>query len=202
MTIYFMKNMARPDIKNKRREQILDAFETCVARYGVEGATLNKIAETAGLARPLVRHNVGNRDDLLNALVERFLHKSRDDMAALTAELPCENRSETLVDTLFDPQYSDTHMVQVSGALIAASAENPSLAIEMQVWLDDFIAKLDEVLSRDFSNADPAKVAAVVAGITGIYFNVEALYPLGNVEALITSSKQAALILLASLENT
>ncbi|MEO1142890.1 MAG: TetR/AcrR family transcriptional regulator, partial [Pseudomonadota bacterium] len=63
--------MARPDIKESRREQIIDAFEFCVARYGVEGATLAKTAEQAGLARPLVRHNVGNRDDLVDALTKR-----------------------------------------------------------------------------------------------------------------------------------
>ena len=49
----------------RRRQEYLDAFEKCVARYGIEGATLAKIAEIAGLARPLVRHNVGNRDTYL-----------------------------------------------------------------------------------------------------------------------------------------
>ena len=44
--------MGRPSIKAERREQILDAYETCVARFGVGGASLEKIAETAGLARP------------------------------------------------------------------------------------------------------------------------------------------------------
>lgn len=89
--------MARPDIKDERRDQILDAFETCVARYGVAGATLAKTAEIAGLARPLVRHNVGNREDLLKALVDRILQQSRDSMVVLQSSLPAEKPSRTLI---------------------------------------------------------------------------------------------------------
>ena len=43
--------MARPIVKDQRRAEILDAFEACVARYGVEGATLAKTAEQAGLGQ-------------------------------------------------------------------------------------------------------------------------------------------------------
>ena len=92
--------MSRPEIKNVRREQILDAFETCVAKYGVEGATLAKTAEQAGLARPLVRHNVGNRDELVDALVERFLQKSRKYMEEFVQTLPETNTSEAAAGTI------------------------------------------------------------------------------------------------------
>ena len=34
--------MPRPSLKAQRSEEILDAYERCVARYGVEGATLEK----------------------------------------------------------------------------------------------------------------------------------------------------------------
>ena len=37
--------MPRPSVKAERTEEILDAFERCVARYGVEGSTLERIAE-------------------------------------------------------------------------------------------------------------------------------------------------------------
>ena len=72
--------MPRPSLKLQRSEEILDAFERCVARYGIEGTTLEKTAEEAGLQRSLLRHNVGNRDDLLNSLVNRFISESRDSL--------------------------------------------------------------------------------------------------------------------------
>ncbi|MEO9874928.1 MAG: TetR/AcrR family transcriptional regulator [Anderseniella sp.] len=161
-----------------------------------------KTAEMAGLARPLVRHNVGNREELLEALVERFLERTRNSMATMISALPAEHKSKTAIDWLFDPKFSDPQLVRVSNALIAASCENPSLAARMLVWLNDFITRLDELLAGDFPDADPAKVAAATAGIAGIYFNIEALYPLGDTDVLVAASKRAAIILLESLETS
>jgi TetR/AcrR family transcriptional regulator, transcriptional repressor of aconitase len=193
--------MARPDLKDERREQILDAFEACVARYGIEGATLAKIAETADLARPLIRHNVGNREELIAALVERFLAGSQQAVDELVVMLPAEHRAECLIDCLFDPQYSNAQLVQVANALVTASADERALANKMRTWLNNFVDQVTAVLISDFPDAPPEKIAAAAAGITGIYFNVEALYPLGDIKALAAASKDAALTLAASLEN-
>jgi AcrR family transcriptional regulator len=150
--------MARPTLKLERHTQILDAFEACVPRHGMEGVTLAKTTDEAGLARPLVCHNIGNRDDLLKALVDRYLQNSRDKMTTLLDALP------------------------------VAGAE------------DIMIARLNHQLAKEFAHADPAQVAAVATCLKGIYFNIEALYPLGDVQALLASSKQAAFTLIKSLE--
>ncbi len=192
--------MPRPDIKDERREQILDAFEVCVARYGVEGATLAKTAEVAGLARPLVRHNVGNRDALLAALVARYLERSRASLDTMIAALPAEDRMLTAIDWLFEPNSADAHLVQVASALIMASADDQALAAEMRDWVNSFVARFGQLVADDFPDAAPANVSAVAAGITGIYFNIEALTPLGDVGALAASSKRAAIMLIESLK--
>ena len=131
--------MPRPSLKSERKDQILDAYETCVARYGVEGASLEKIAETAGIARPLIRHNVGNREDLLNALVERFLARSDSKMSSMIAALPEKETIPVLIDWLFDPKYSDTQTVLVAEALIAASQNDKAIARKMRAWTKRFI---------------------------------------------------------------
>lgn len=191
--------MARPDLKNQRRQQILDAFEFCVASFGVEGATLAKTAEQAGLARALIRHNVGNRDDLVAALTEQYLQKSGNVRNDLLAALPAKNRTKSLIDMLFDPSHSNPHLVRVANALIAASSEDSKLAAHMQTWLRDFIALVEQVVIEDHPKTGPDRVSAVAAGIVGIYFNVEALYPIGDIEALSKASKQAALMLVETL---
>ena len=193
--------MARPNLMGQRRQQILDAFEVCVARYGVEGATLAKTAEQAGLARALIRHNLGNREDLVTALTDQFVSKSCASVNSLVASLPPNNRSRTLIDLLFDPVYSDPQMVRVANALIAASPETSALAKQMRGWLNGFIASVTQVIANEHRNASENDVSAVVAGITGIYFNVEALYPIGDISGLSKSSKRAALILIATLED-
>ena len=86
-----------------------------------------------------------------------------------------------------------------TGWLITASGDDPSLATHMRRWLDEFVARLNDQFAKEFPNADPTDVAAVAAGVTGVYFNVEALYPLGDVKGLLAASKRAALILVRSL---
>lgn len=192
--------MARPEIKEDRREQILDAFETCVARYGLEGATLGKTAEIAGLARPLIRHNVGNREDLQQALVDRFLSQSRQSMENLIAFLPGQNRLKAMIDMLFDPRYANPKLVQVFNALSAAAPDDRKLADRLQQWLQDFVLRLENVIRQDYPEASDRRISAVAAGLSGIYFNVEALYPIGDLGAYGEASREAALILADALE--
>ncbi|WP_422041696.1 TetR/AcrR family transcriptional regulator [Roseibium sp.] len=192
--------MARPEIKEDRREQILDAFEHCVARYGLEGATLGKTAEIAGLARPLIRHNIGNKEALQEALVERFLARSRTAMEDLVSSLPDEKRLETLLNILFDPRGANPQLVLVFNALSAAAPGDPLLARQLQHWLDDFVKRLEDVLARSCPRAPAELLETVAAGLSGIYFNVEALYPIGINARFVTSSKSAAKLLLTALE--
>ncbi|MET1412719.1 TetR/AcrR family transcriptional regulator [Roseibium sp. HPY-6] len=192
--------MARPEIKDDRREQILDAFELCVARYGLEGATLGKTAEFAGLARPLIRHNVGNREDLQKALVERFLVRSRVAMEQLLASLPDIDRLETLLDVLFDRRNANPQLVLVFNALSAAAPDNAGLAAQLQQWLADFVEQLEAEIIRAYPETSASQVEAAAAGISGIYFNVEALYPIGISNHFVTSSRRAAGLLVSALE--
>lgn len=192
--------MARPNVREERREQILDAYETCVARFGVEGASLEKVARQAGLARPLIRHNVGNRDDLLGALVDRFVSRSEQSVADMIAALPPESASETLVDYLFDPALADPQLVLVAEALIAAGQNDPNLADRMRDWTEGFVAAVQSVLSDEYPQAKATDLDAVAAGLTGIYFNIESLTPLGPATGIRNASKRAARLLLGSLE--
>ncbi|MEO1113822.1 MAG: TetR/AcrR family transcriptional regulator [Pseudomonadota bacterium] len=192
--------MARPEIKDDRREQILDAFEHCVARYGLDGATLGKTAEFAGLARPLIRHNVGNKEDLQEALVQRFLLRSKAAMDELVACLPAEKRLDTFLDFLFDPRGANPQLVLVFNALSAAAPGDPDLAKQLQQWLTDFVERVEAVLLECCPRAPGETVQAVAAGLTGIYFNVEALYPIGLSERFAASSRRAAKMLAAALE--
>ena len=192
--------MPRPSLKHQRVAQILDAYENCVARYGVAGATLERIAAEAGLARPLIRHNVGNRDDLLEALTNRFLEKSEQSMQEMMDYMPGENRGEYLVACLFDEEFEDSKTVMVANALISAAPEHPKLAERLTLWVEGFIDSIAGELARCYAGADEEAVYAAATGITGIYFNVDSLSAVGNPQRLRAASKQAALVLLDSLK--
>jgi AcrR family transcriptional regulator len=80
--------MARPSKAEERREQILDAFERCVVRTGIQGITLEKVAKEAGLQRSLVRHFVGNREEMIDAVFDRFMHRAEALWSGATRHRP------------------------------------------------------------------------------------------------------------------
>ena len=188
-------------MRDERRSQILDAYEICIARFGVEGTTLDGVAEEAGLARPLIRHNVGNRRDLLDATVARFTAQSYSEMEALIAALPARRKVATMIDWLFDPGASDQHIVLVSGALVAAAANDAALAKAMRNWTTGFVERVASVVRSDHPEAPDEAVAAVAAGIASAYFSVESATPLGPMRAFREANKTAAKMLAATLEH-
>lgn len=69
--------MGRKNLSVERSEQILEAFESCIAKYGLEASTLDVVATEAGVKRSLIRHYLGNRDKALEILVERMIDRER-----------------------------------------------------------------------------------------------------------------------------
>lgn len=192
--------MPRPNIQDERRAEILSAYGRCIARYGVDGATLEKTAEEAGLARALIRHNVGNKEDLLEAFLDHFLGGATDATDSFIAGLPQRDRISTMIEWLFDPDYSDPQEVRITNALITAAIEHPGLAERLMFWTSDFIEKISHELSDAYPEADGDQTAAVAAGIAGIYFNIDTLAPLGGTTQLRRRSEIAAHLLVSTLE--
>jgi len=191
--------VGRPTIKRERTREILDAFEVCVARYGVEGATLERIAEQAGLARPLIRHHVGNREDLLRSLTDRFVKKWHSQTDAMIAMLPDLDRSAALIDILFDETCHDRHMARVAEALIAAAGERPQIGRDIAAWIRAFVEAISEQLRADHPDAAATDVEVVASGIAGLYFTVDSIASLAEMQDLRMASRQSAHRLAASL---
>ena len=192
--------MARPSLKNQRREEILNAFARCVSRYGLEGATLEKIAGEAGIARPAVRHFVGNRDELVEALVEHVRRDYSAKLDALFAWLPDGGRVRAIVDLLFDPaHFSTSDDTALAQALTMASRQYPSAGLMCSKWVASFDDRLAAELRQEFPDAGEDAVRAVSFGIISIYFNMDALSALDLPATMISAAKAGALRLVDSL---
>ena len=192
--------LARPSTKEKRRQEILDAFEVCVARYGIEGATLERIAETAQLARPLIRHNIGNRDDLIDVFLERFVESSKSKTREIEKYLPDRHKANALVAILFDDTGTDNQSVLVASALVIAGATNKKIADTIRDWTTEFVAFFSGIIEADFPSATKNDIKTVATGIVGIYFNYASLKPLGQIQDVQKHSKNVVERLIASLK--
>lgn len=92
--------MGRKSLAGERREEILAAFERCVGREGID-VPLERIADEAGVQRSLIRHYLGNRDELVEQLMariaEEYPRRIADALGRALARGPAG-----LLDVLFD----------------------------------------------------------------------------------------------------
>ncbi|MCT4655762.1 MAG: TetR family transcriptional regulator [Cohaesibacter sp.] len=190
--------MGRPSTKEKRTQEILDAYEACVVKYGVEGTTLELLAKEAGLARALLRHHVGNRDKLLDALLERFFERSDQVMQAFVCALPpvgsvasdmdesasadLPHRLDVFLTWLFSPDYVDTQLGLMASALIAVAPKYPDLSFKLARWVEGFSNVIEAELDHAFPKSCKEKRHQVAIGVLGIYFNADSLTFLSHLE--------------------
>ncbi|SHI19367.1 TetR/AcrR family transcriptional regulator [Ferrimonas marina] len=191
--------MPRPSLKAQRQDAILDAVGHCIVQYGVGGTTLEKLAETAGMSRSLLRHNIGNRDAILAAFLDRFFSESEREVEAMLAMLPEHNAMPVLLDMLFDGEGNQTTLVALS--LTAAAASDEPIRRRLSQWNQAFADTLTELLQSAYPKQTRQAVEPVAAGVMGIYFNAESLTALHGMQALRRASKQAAHQLIQTLES-
>jgi AcrR family transcriptional regulator len=72
----------------RRREQLLDAALSVIIAHGYEGASIEAIARTAGVTRPVIYDHFSNLGTLLQALIEREEHLALQQLAAVVPERP------------------------------------------------------------------------------------------------------------------
>ncbi len=191
--------MPRPSLKAERREMILDAMERCVIRDGVNGATLERIAEEAGMRRSLLRHNVGNREALIEALLERFIEQSDQVVAWMRDHVGQTGKAATLLNTLFDEHEQNHQLTLIGLSLTAAAGSNDLIRDRMQQWNEQFVITMEGILKMLYPKATKRQRYDAAAGLVGIYFNVESLSVLGDVAVIRSASKRAAAQLLKTL---
>ena len=194
--------MARPSNQDQRKEEILKAYEICVSLYGVEGATLKKVAEQAGLARPLLRHHVGNSEELLVMASDRFLARSNKSIEEFFEYLNEEQNTHSFLETLFfyENSENETTDILIAWAFMIASQKNHDLKKKMLIWHKSFRDRTISYLEKNYSNSNKNSIEIVADGIISLYYNCESSTPIFNENSLKENCFAAAQILLNTLE--
>lgn len=194
--------MGRPDLTAVRTAEILDAFEQCVARFGLEGSSLERVAEEAGMKRSILRHYVGNREDLVQALADRVVSKFRRRFDEFRESISESSQPAQLLEFFFPKQpLESTESILVVEALIAASGEYPAVQTLMLGYIDDLVSGTASELQTAFPESGRTRCWEVAYGVVSICFNQESLSPLGLSPRYLRSARNCSKLLLESLES-
>ncbi|MEM8885439.1 MAG: TetR/AcrR family transcriptional regulator [Planctomycetota bacterium] len=166
--------MPRKSLAVERRAQILDAFTRCVATHGLEGTSLEQIAREAGVKRSILRHYVGNREDLIHALAERVAERYRAQLVRLAAA----TSTRTLLGYLFPTDPTPPAEMLAVEALIATSDQRPQVRDRIRALIDETVEATVDVLRRTHPDAPSGRRWTVAAGLVALSFNHDSLSPL------------------------
>lgn len=163
---------SRAAAKAERRQNLIEATITSIARYGLSGTTLARVTEIAGVSMGLVNFHFETKERLLEAVLTHladdqrtFWHRRNQDASLSTAD-----RLMAIIDSRFHGRVSDRR----------------SLAIWFAFWGD---ASAREIYRRVVGGVDEEILEATVAILTlmvqeGGYTNLDPLETALAMEAM------------------
>ncbi|MET4157032.1 TetR/AcrR family transcriptional regulator [Agromyces sp. PvR057] len=189
--------MARPSVADERTKQIVEATIRTIGTNGITGASLDRIAEEAGMSRGHVRHFVGNREELLRASARSFYY----DGAEGTSILPAGTDSvASALDHLFGDEFAAPGRENaVVLGFVEAARSDPALAeliVDAYRGTHELLARL---IAVEHPDADADACASTAYGIVAIALHNVFLSDIVSVATGTASARATAERLLAAL---
>lgn len=151
--------MGRPSMAAVRREQILDAVTRCVGEYGVEGMTLERVAEASGFSRGHIRHYLGNREQLLEQFQQRLMSQYVGRMQEIADETEPGQRASALVQFLFGEEWAPGEDNAAINALTWAAARDETVRVYLRESYLGMEGTLARALRGDYPHAPAPECA-------------------------------------------
>ncbi len=172
--------MPRLSIKEQRAKQIISAFERCIARNGINGAQLEKIADESGIQRPALRHFVGNRDQLILALTKSIASEYQEMMKTSARLLDkVGSKPEDLLVVLFmQTRLTTPERIIVLVNLYSIASRYPKVRKELASWYLNFVSWVANRLAVYKPKASRQDLERVAIALVSMSFNFASLAPL------------------------
>lgn len=165
--------MARPSNTKARREQIVSGFQSALAQFGYEKATISSIAKAAGLTTGLIHYHFKSKQEIFLALVTKLgesLNERYHTMCA-KATSPEEKLTAFLNSRLATGKDQDPEAVACWVAIGAEALRQPEVREVYGQAMHRQMSQLVEILGPLTSNQEQAReiAAALLASIEGCY---------------------------------
>ena len=153
------------------------------------------------MKRSILRHYIGNRDEIIVALSERWHDRYEGQWQDTLASLGSKNRLGNLIDILFserDESYIQGSMI--GEAIFSEAKRLEAIKTHVKSTMERFIEIVCDELERSFPDAKKQNILEVSQGIHAHYLMSESLLPLDMLDD-IGILKQSSLRLIDSLKS-
>lgn len=193
--------MGRRDLTSERQDAILDAMERCIAKYGLQRTTLENIAAEANINRGLIHHYIGNRNDVVQLMVERLLERYQTSFENYAATRPESNHSEIVLGYYFEAWFELAPEDDILFLELLAQSERDPHIRKLLLHLYDGIEKMiAKELAQLFPNADAKKRSSISYSLMVLAFAHATINWLGLPQAKQADVRSVAANLVQSLK--
>jgi len=150
--------VGRPSKAPERRDQILDAMEICVREYGIDRASMRRIADQSGISLQMVSHYFGNREQLILAFVDRVGKTLESHVQKAIKGPAAQDRLKNLVRFLCSDRYKRIPGNDVIGREIWGLAErDPKIREIVWGWYEKSLRNLSDTIAAAYSDVSPIR---------------------------------------------
>lgn len=161
--------MGRPSLAKERTEQCLDAFERAIVELGYAGATLEAVADRAGVHRTIIRHYFGGREELVAALLARLRERYAARYRYGERDVPAARRVVRALELMFARQGAEAlGMDRVFDALYATGTSDPQVSAFMKAFYRDGLRELSAVLAEAHPSASRTAVRDAATAVMAL----------------------------------
>lgn len=148
-----------------RRDRIIDACITVIARDGVDGTSHRRVAAEAGVPLGSMTYHFSGRDDLLWEAFTRFADSVADRFQrrlAAVAPGDREGGARAVIDIIRLDVFRDARELVLTHELYTLAAREPRYRTLTRTWM----ARSRDALERCFDPATARVVDALIEGLT------------------------------------
>lgn len=192
--------VGRPARGPQRREEILTAVERCIIERGVHATTFKAVAETAGLKRSLVHHYIKNRNELIQAAVERAV--SNVESAVLNEMQEAVESgvdAEAMVDLMLNPRMQAPAVSALIDELYIAALRDSQLRELVAAMYESFVTSLESALAQISPASNPERRRTAATALVGLIDATLRFQQLGHDPTTIARMRRVAVDLAKNL---
>src|SRR5262245_61057433 len=140
--------MGRPSLAAPRRRQIIEGLRAAIVKHGLAEASVQRLAEEAGVPAGLVHHYFVSKEDLLIATVDQVVEDVRGPLKAELDVLDPERALARALDFLFLELPADRAFSVLFGEIGVAALRRPQLRRRLAALDAEIVRELTAILDR------------------------------------------------------
>jgi AcrR family transcriptional regulator len=191
--------MGRRSLANVRIAQIVEAASRCIATYGYQGATLERIATEAGLRRGHIRHYVGNRSELIDRVVDAVAAPYNAALQSIRDFNDPSTRISALLDHLFGADWGPSEDTQVFTALLLGAEQDAGLRERMRALYGRHHRAITDILLATASGVSRAEAGATSYAVMCLAYGNTVMTELAVFDLEPMAARNAAAHMISSL---